>query len=379
MELSQSQISQVMKRFPEFKLSYETISHKKVLPEYNVAMAIPLGKKAYAWFTFYQDQDVCYVLELNKDKRVCKVTRHDNLAFPQKFALGTILYGTIMPPAEEPCKGPSAMSTKTTWFILEDIYFYQGVPMKSCTMNDKFDFIENFLRAMGKQIQSVTFVMPLLWEHKYLHVDGSVDDADYPSTIPPDLFSKIAYTTHHIQYRSLNVVMPYLNVVIRKPNMLPVSKPSFGGTVTKKSLDTPIDDIYRRKIIPDFNKPQYKCPTVFQVKADIQYDIYHLFAYGKKNAQVYVDVAYVPNYKSSVFLNGLFRKIRENKNLDYIEESDDEDDFQNINEDKYVDLTKTVMMECVFLTKFKRWVPVKVVDRHKKIVHVSMIARNNTF
>ena len=49
---------------------------------------------------------------------------------------------------------------------------------------------------------------------------------------------------------------------------------------------------------------------------------------------------YIPDYKTSVMLNKIFRKIRENDNLDYIEESDDEDDFQNTEPDKYVDLKK---------------------------------------
>jgi hypothetical protein len=123
----------------------------------------------------------------------------------------------------------------------------------------------------------------------------------------------------------------------------------------------------------DINKPQYRYPTVFQVTADIQYDIYHLFAYGKNNTPVYFDVAYIPNYKTSVFMNGLFRNIRENKNLDFIEESDDEDDFQNMNEDKYVDVEKVLFIEFVFNFKFKRWVPVKVVDNRSKIVHISKL------
>ena len=50
-------------------------------------------------------------------------------------------------------------------------------------------------------------------------------------------------------------------------------------------------------------------------------------------------------------MNSLFRKIRENDNLDYIEESDDEDDFQNIDEDKYVDVNKVLYMECIFNKK----------------------------
>ena len=35
-------------------------------------------------------------------------------------------------------------------------------------------------------------------------------------------------------------------------------------------------------------------------------------------------------------MNSLFRNIKENKNIDYIEESEDESDFENTSEDKYV-------------------------------------------
>ena len=52
-------------------------------------------------------------------------------------------------------------------------------------------------------------------------------------------------------------------------------------------------------------------------------------------------------------MNDLFRNIRENQNLDYIEESDDEDDFENIAADKYVDLHKMIPMEFLFNGKFK--------------------------
>ena len=121
------------------------------------------------------------------------------------------------------------------------------------------------------------------------------------------------------------------------------------------------------------HKAQYKYNAIFQIRADIQYDIYHLFACGRNNQKVYYNVAYIPNYKTSTFMNSLFRKIRENENLDYIEESDDEDDFQNMDEDKYVDMNKTLFMECTFHKKFKRWVPNKVVSRTEKITHISQL------
>jgi len=46
MELDDREIQSVLKRLPEFKLSYETVSHKKV-SHYDTALAIPYGKKCY--------------------------------------------------------------------------------------------------------------------------------------------------------------------------------------------------------------------------------------------------------------------------------------------------------------------------------------------
>ena len=58
-------------------------------------------------------------------------------------------------------------------------------------------------------------------------------------------------------------------------------------------------------------------------------------------------------------MNRLFRRIRENECLDYIEESEDEDDFENINEDKFVDINKKINIECVYSYKYKLWIPIK--------------------
>jgi hypothetical protein len=128
------------------------------------------------------------------------------------------------------------------------------------------------------------------------------------------------------------------------------------------ALRLPATDVFVSRYIPEYGKPQYRFPTVFRVIADVQYDIYHLYACGPNTQSpntaqntyrkpstrnfVYYDVAYIPNYEKSVFMNGLFRNIRENRNLDYIEESDEDEDFENTREDKYVDLTKELYIEC---------------------------------
>jgi hypothetical protein len=62
--------------------------------------------------------------------------------------------------------------------------------------------------------------------------------------------------------------------------------------------------------------------------------------------------------------------------VDYGEESEDEDTFQNVNPDKYVDLKKEYKMNCVFHNKFKKWVPVSVVDLKSRCVNINdLLAR----
>lgn len=90
------------------------------------------------------------------------------------------------------------------------------------------------------------------------------------------------------------------------------------------------------------------------VKADIQNDIYRLSnpdenananpnpnANANSNANIDNElIASIPDYKTSVMMNSLFRNIKENKSLDALEESDEEDEFENVNLDKFVNLSK---------------------------------------
>ena len=75
----------------------------------------------------------------------------------------------------------------------------------------------------------------------------------------------------------------------------------------------------------------------------------------------------IPTYKSSVMMNGLFRTIKENANLDRLEESDDDDEFENINEDKFVDLNKSLVMRCVYSRRFRKWQPIGIITDKVKL------------
>jgi hypothetical protein len=97
--------------------------------------------------------------------------------------------------------------------------------------------------------------------------------------------------------------------------------------------------------------------AIFLVKPDIDTDIYHLYCRHKDLDEYYFNIACIPDYKTSVLMNKLFRNIKENDNLDSLEESDDEEEFENDKTDKYVYLDRKFYMYCVFNMKFKKWTP----------------------
>ena len=74
-------------------------------------------------------------------------------------------------------------------------------------------------------------------------------------------------------------------------------------------------------------------------------------------------------------MNSLFRNIKENRNLDTLEESDDEEEFENICLDKYVYLDKAFKINCVYNNRFKKWVPFKVVPENSQISQISIIEK----
>jgi hypothetical protein len=78
-------------------------------------------------------------------------------------------------------------------------------------------------------------------------------------------------------------------------------------------------------------------------------------------------------------MNKIFRNIKENLNLDLLEESDNEEDFENINPNKYVNLNISKSFECIYNYKFKKWIPIKLSNENitNKIDLINKIKKSN--
>ena len=98
---------------------------------------------------------------------------------------------------------------------------------------------------------------------------------------------------------------------------------------------------------------------VFDVLPDERSDVYHLYRIvvrcGDPSSSRYVGAACVPDMKTSVLLNSIFRQQQQS---DEDDEEDDEEE-ERVRPGKVVDLTRNVRMVCRHDPRFGRWVPMR--------------------
>jgi len=320
MFLPDSEIPNLMKTFPTIKLSYENLTHKKVYDS-DYMITIPDGARCFAWFSIYKNQNVCYLLEIQSDKNISSI-KIVNSCFNDElcYGSGTILYGTLF------------TSSNIKNFNVQDLLYYKGKQITSEI--DKLKIYETIFIHDIKQIaythNFILFGLPLISKNF------------------SELLQKIEilpYAVKYIQYRYLKIGSKVYNI---KPNSQYVSK-------------------------TDYNKGCKE--AVFKVKAELQNDIYNLYVQSKTagSSEYLFETAYIPDYKTSVMMNNLFRNIKENKNLDALEESDSEEEFENDRADKFVFLEKVLYMVCIYNNKFRKWVPTRLANKNEKLVDVDAL------
>ena len=356
--LSEYDQNSILKDFPNIELSYETIIHKTVYNDKikgpQLLLAIPEGFKYFAWFTTFKAQNVCVLLEISKNKQICSV-EITKVCFNNQLSYGTILYGTIFRQSIDKDIG-NHVQTNTKYFSSEDIFYYKGKNVSNYPFIEKLNLFKTIYSSEIKQISYnssiMVFGLPIL-------------SLDYNDLI--NVVKTLSYTIQTIQFRNIiNINDPILIMKYDKE----LFNQNQRAQILPGSLPLPILINTRKE-------------TIFRVKADVQNDIYNLYVIHpdkdnkdnkdnkdkdkekgkeeeeKDTIEIY-DVAYIPDYKTSVMMNGLFRNIKENINLDALEESDDEDEFENDKVDKFVDLNKMYDMVCIYNFKYKKWTPIRL-------------------
>lgn len=376
--LSYQEQEMIVKSFPnEIKFSYEKSTHKKVLSD--VYVIIPKGRKYFVWFTHHNRKNMCLFLEVcNRTHNILSVfCRH--VSFHDSLSYGTIFYGTLFRQQQEKGQGTDYNDI----FSVENIFYYKGKNIQEYDYQTKLKVIkgifDNELRyntrfQLHPYQKTIVFGIPI--------IATSFDEAC-------KVADKLPYAVYSIQYRYLknndtqghllhsDAIEYYLFNDERKERVERNDRTERSDRNERNNIKIEIIEKPEIKKIPlqplshcsgNTNTNTNTNSRLFYIKPDLQNDIYYLYdtktyTLGslKESSIISKTIAHIPDYKTSVLMNKLFRNIKENRNLDALEESDDEEEFENIQIDKFVDLNKVLKMRCNFNYKFQAWVPVQVV------------------
>ena len=297
MKFTKYDMTTIMKQFPNIELSYEKNIHKKVYSS-NIYLTIPKGKKYFAWFRNWKNKNICLLLELDRYKKNIKQFSVKKTCFDRNLCSGngTIFYGTCF------------YINNYSFFNIEDIFTFKGNDISRDSQNKKFIILNTILK---------NYIRPVIFTKNDIAFGMPVMDTNHDKLIKK--IQNLPYELYAIQHRLLHKKGSFLNE--------------------------------RINIVPKYE-------FIFTIKTTIKPDIYEL--YFMKNGRLhYYKNAIITDYKTSVYMNNFFRNIKENDNLDTLEERDDEEEFENISEDKYVNLNKELPFKCVYLKYYKTWKPIE--------------------
>ena len=291
------EIKNVMKYFPNVKLSYENKVYKKVYNNFDYYTAIPYAKKYFAWFKSFYNKNNLYIMELNIKKKTIVNISKKTCSFSNNICNkdGTIFFGSII------------KYKNIDFFCIEDIFYSFGKNISNLNKNNKLNILDNILENhLNQEIyskNSISFGLPIMTDN----IDN-LSEIIYNSPYKIWSIKYNSFTNNNVYYEKVNIYSIYSNFIV---------KPC---------------------IIPDV------------------YDLYLM----KNHKLTFYNKCVVSNYKNSVKMNLIFRNIKENINLDFLEESDDEEEFENISPDKFVDLNMQKIMKCSYNSNFKLWEPIEI-------------------
>ena len=297
-------INNILDRFPyiNYKLLTmfsQTVTNNELFKENTKYFVLKSeGKKSYLWFTYFKDKILCILCIIND-----KLHHHNNKYYcydikfdNQLLYNNTVLYGYFF------------TKNGVNYFILENILNYNNL--------NYFIINPENHNSFKKKLYLYKCVMENITSSELCKVY-----LPYISNSLEDIYKNYYKIEYNIYGISLYTNDKYIGNYIIKNNKM--------------------------KII-----------ATFKVSACIEHDKYNLFIIDNNNHYKLYDQALINSYKLSVYMNNIFRTIKENSNLDLLEMSDDENEFENVNIDKYVNLDTECVMDCYYNVKFKRWIPI---------------------
>lgn len=342
----------------------------------DVVVLVPKGNRCLFWFTVRETQNVCYVIEVTHvsgvsssygKQYIVKTCFHTSMSYGD----GTILRGT------------SVRHKGATICSIDDVYYHKGECVQSQSLIGRMRVIHDIFQY---DLQQIRYFANQVVFAPCIMLPGNTSVSDIQNRV-----DALPYPVKYIQFRYaqrntsniVNVDVDHLVVTGPVPpppppplppplppmhqgnNVMIQITPCDNGSNSRHLPRNPQTDLSRRPA--HMNANARVADAVFKIRADLQNDVYKLYTYGPGGADVYHGIAGIQSYNDSVRMNKLFRNIKENRNLDALEESDDEEDFENVAIDKYVNLEASYRMVCRYVARINRWVPLNVAARGQRM------------
>ena len=357
--------TEILSRFPRIELSYEKVLHKKVPADLYVL--IPKGFKVFVWLTKWQEKNVCLVISKHKDSKETKIFNYPYIYNPDctlgsvgTNSIGTILHGTLFD------------YNNVKHFSCEEICYYKS---QNISKERRLDILKDFFRN-NQGIDNKTGIT-----QRSLIIGLPVMTCDLETAF--SIANQLPYIVYSIQLHSINGIKigAYLvkNGMPAAVQQAALQAPAVqqAHMMQQAALQAPMKQqataVQQAPVVqpqhkiqlPLYNNNNNNKEAILKVRASIEDDIYNLYCLeADKVTEKWIGIAMISTYKTSTMMNKLFRKIRENDNLDFLEESEDEEDFENTDINKYVDLEKSLLMKCVYVKRFKKWQPLSVFNNN---------------
>ena len=282
------------------KLSYEKIIHNKVYEKINYFLLKPEGKKKFLWFTHFNNQFLAITIEINK-YNILNNLNIITTSFDEKLAYDNSLFiGYEFKITDKP----------NSFFTITDIINYNNLDENFSKFGRKLILLENLFSNFINQ--------------QYILNNSTI--LGLPT---------ILKNLKNIEFEKENIIYNLAGILYIKENLYYPFGISYYN-ITKK--------LY----------------AIFKIQATIENDIYNMYTKDKFGTIIFYDILLINSFKNSKLLNNIFRFIKENNNLDLLEESDSDSEFENTNQNKFVNLKKQINFKCQYVHKFKKWIPIEI-------------------
>lgn len=411
--LSSPDVTELLSYFPKTRLSYEVNVHKKDETYDDRCFIIPKGRRCVAWATEWKRQKIIAIIDIvssnpktasnNKIQNSHNKFYQENGWIPGQVTIydvcfnGTLCYGSVFGGTIFKTSKQYSSHTRETssvvldstvdriqfsCFCIQNIYWYKGNSVSSLYLDSYLKMCEQIF--LDRDILQVSYTSSGLIFGLPVFCNSENDAQIVIPSLPYNVYSlhfrsntshrihqmvtmqKIYNQDHDKNNTSINntvnntVISNYKDYLIKTNSACNMSKIE---TIEK----TPI--LRRFPFVKPNDDMLTNIQAVFMIRPNVQNDIYELYVKSYKsplsstNADhlIFHNFAHIPNYKTSVMMNTIFRKIKENARLDSMEESDDDEEFENIEHDKFVSLQAEYKMICRLNKKFCKWVPIQIV------------------